>query len=866
MHYAKIKDLPHVKELIRAEAKIEDVARSLYGLDLRPAGDDGLKACCPFHTEDTPSFGISKSKQLYHCFGCHVGGDVFSFVEGMDSCDFAEALRKVAEFARFDLSPYREAYTEEDKRKQELYNINNDVLEYARTQTTNDIFAHWRNRRRFDPDILAEYGVGYSPSALDPGLIPAAGVDEATALGLDREGQWSNAIVVPLRDPYGRVAGFRNRMLSPDAQVKVQGPRSEHGLPVPIVYGLYEARKHIRAAGYLLLVEGEPDVWQLASHGYRNVAAIIGSHLSEELLQLLGQFGIHRVVLLADADDPGRKLSRKVAEARYPKFTGLLKIATLTGNGKDPDEILLADGKDPIDAAIGLARHQFEYHIERVCDGHDVKSRSAQLDILTELREWVAAAPQIERELVARRLSEVLALDYEVVVDFFRESEAGGQAQLNNVQAERIVLKRALSDSEFVGEALLGLRPSDFYLARHRAIFEAIGKLYRGQQDITPDTVRVFVENKTGDTARATIEGIMADAVDASSAEFMLAELRDKAIRRDVQKAARDAGNQLSVAKIDAREVVQKLSTSLSAAIVGSGDKTTEVGEIVRQRVQLMHDRIREPNAIIGYDLGQDWPILNHTLHGLQRSRYVILSAPTGVGKTAIAGSLVKRLAVELKIPALYLTFETGKDALTDRLISSCSGVESDKVITGFVTPEEARLVHDAAERIAAAPLVITERGIVYEEGLALIRHDVLKRGTKVVVVDYLQLQTMTAADARLRRDQELGLMSRGYLEIAKELDIALIALAQQNRESAKNKGMTKEDIGESYKIMQDADVGLAVRDKTQDEIDADGPEKGNKLARLVKHRHGRDGITFNLIADMGIMRIKEYAATRTTR
>jgi replicative DNA helicase len=274
----------------------------------------------------------------------------------------------------------------------------------------------------------------------------------------------------------------------------------------------------------------------------------------------------------------------------------------------------------------------------------------------------------------------------------------------------------------------------------------------------------------------------------------------------------------------------------------------------------LLSERMADPNAIVGFDLGADFAILNNTLHGLQTGRYVIISAPTGVGKTAFAGCLAKRLAVDLSVPSLYLTFETGTETLADRIISSISGVPSDKVLTGFINAAEVEAVQDAASQLAASPLSLTESGVAYEECIAIIRNDVLRRGTKVVFVDYIQLMYSTDREvSSQRRDQELGHISRGFLNIAKELDIVLVALAQHNRESAKSGSTAKESIGESYKIIQDADVGIFFREKSKEEIDADGKEKGNRIMELAKHRHGRGGVITNVIFDAEVMRMFEY-------
>lgn len=855
----RIKDVATVRELIRQDAKLEDVAKNMYDIELRSSGGDDVKANCPFHKEDTPSFGIRKSKQLYHCFGCKAGGDVFKFVQEMDNVEHMEAIRRLAEFARFDLGPYKEAYTEADRALQELYNINADVVELGELQRANDVYKSWLKQRKFDQAILEEYGVGYNSSSLSPESVPAADSGQAKSLGLDRAGMWNNCLVVPLRDPYGRVTGFRNRPLAHDTQIKVIGPEREtHPLPIAGIYGLYEARKFIRQAGSLILVEGEPDVWQMASHGYRNVASMQGTKLTPDMIETLKSLSITKLTILADNDDTGRKFNATVAKTRYEGI--LVKLATLRGNFKDPDEFLLGAGADPVDQALAESRYSFEYLVDAACEATEGRRQTDKLDILNELKPYAATGSEIEREFIARLLAERLTLDYTVVLDFFREGDAATPASLHNIHAERVVLKRMLTDDHFVGECLVGLKSGDFYLSSHRTVFDAIGQLYRKQESVNEDTVRTLVENKTGTSQLGLFGGLTAETLDISSAEYLLSDLRDKSIRRLVQAKAKDAFNRLGDTRQDAKSIVQALSSDIAGAVVGSGVTMVSAGQIVQERMNTMHQRMKNPTAIIGYDMGRDFPTLNGTLHGLQTKRYIVVSAPSGAGKTAFLCNLARRSALDLSVPSLVFSFETGTEAITDRLIAGDSGVETDKILTGYLSFEEAKYVQQSAARIASSPLVITERGLDFDECAALIRHDVLRRGTKFVYVDYIQLMTMAGA-GNIRRDQELGKISRGFLEMAKELDLVLVVLAQQNREAVKGGSNEGTGIGESFKIFQDSDVFITFREKTKDELQADGIQKGNRVMKLAKNRHGKGDVSFNVMADLAVMQMAEVTS-----
>lgn len=818
----RIKELNHVAELIKSEGRIDEIIKS-YGVELLASGEN-WKASCPFHEERTPSFGVSNLRQLYHCFGCKEGGDVFSFVQTIETVPFDEAVRKVADILGFDLTPYEADATPEELRALEHYRKYEAEAHHYTNGIGDERYDEWVQRRRFNILVLDQYYIGFDKN--------------------------SGRVSIPLKDAYGRVAGIRTKSIDGTGD-KIDGPSSKHPVPVPPIYGLYEARREIRKAGFVILVEGEPDVWQMVSAGFGNTASVLGSKLNSEQLEYLKSVGVTRAVLLADTDSAGAKFVSKFAAT--PNKTGVaVRIAIPKVNsGKDPDEIILAHGTDPIQSAIDSAVHQFEYVIQDAWARHDPQNGSQKLDFLNEMQEKIINFPELERELAVSQIAGLVGMPRDVLDDYFKEGEDANVATLHNTRGERVVLTRMVHDNEFCGQALISLHIEDFYLTKHRSAFQTIGQLFRSNQPVNAETVELTL-SKNG----STLQGILVDNTD--NAEFHLSDLRDKALRRSVQKRATEIAARMRDTSIDAGVSIQKFASEIASSIVGGGDKLKTASELVKSTISIMHERMKEPNAIIGLDLGPDWFVFNHTIHGLQRGRYAVIAAPSGVGKTAMAGSWAGRVSVELNEPATYFTFETGPEAMLHRMVARASGVESDKIITGMVNEEEAELVHDAAANISGSPLVFTSRGRTFTETQAIIRHDVLRRGTRVIFVDYLQLMSHGGQEARgVSRYEEVGLISRGLLELAQELNISIVALAQINREGTKRGDANKEDVGDSYKIVQDADIFYVMREMSKDEIAATG-SKGSRVGLLDKHRHGKAGIKTNLAADLNVMRIYE--------
>ncbi len=852
----RIKDIEMVREALRQEVRLEDVAHEL-GVVLRSGGHDKAKALCPFHDENEPSFTINTAKQLYYCHGCKRGGDLFGFVQRFNSLSHDEAIAAIAEFAQFDLSPFYVELTAEEKYYASLYRLNEFVVQASLDQASSREFKAWIQGRHIPMDIVEEYRVGF---ASKPPSRQGAKAEEKDwkALGLNRKDQWTDVIVIPQTDIYGRITGFRNRPLNPGEKhgSRMLAAHEDHPLDQVPIYGLYEARSHIRKAGFLILVEGEVDVWQMAAHGIRNVAATLGTKLNAEQISYLESIAISKIVMLPDGDKAGREFALRIARDR-PKTKILIKIGELTSG--DPDEVLLQSGTEPVNEAIGKARYSFDYLIDRLVQNTPDLNPSSIVDLLHEMRPVFAGSAEYEADLIAARLATIFNMNKEALLDFFRDTNVSVESTLHNLRAERVVLRRMLDDNMFIGDAVTGLTRDDFYLSRHRSIFDAIARLFGSEDAINTDVVRTYLQNIGDRQAIEAVDNLVRSEMVTAGAEFLLGDLRDKSIRRAAISRTREFLSRIGNNGLDAPRLIQTATADLAQIIAGSGEALRSAETLVRDRLVVIHERVKNPNTIIGLDLGPDWKILNHTIHGMQHNRYFVLAAPSGVGKTLVANAWQRRISVELNEPTTMLTFETSPDAMTDRIISSMSGVPSDKIITGYLTEEELELVQDAAAAIRLSPLMITGRGRYIEEAIAIMRHDYLRRGTKVFFLDYIQLMEVQNRSGNMNRTQELGKISGSLFEFSQTHDCTVVVLGQINREGVKRGGkITKEDSGDVYKLGQDADIFYIIREANSEEKELGGPEKGDRRGWLDKHRHGRAQVASNIMADLEVNRIYE--------
>jgi replicative DNA helicase len=634
---------------------------------------------------------------------------------------------------------------------------------------------------------------------------------------------------------------------------KTMGPRNDHPLPIPPVYGFHEAKKAIKEdSGRVILVEGEVDVWQMVSEGFNATIGTFGTSFGRDGLDFLSERGIREVVLLADADKAGKKFSARIASLHHPTLR--IKIATLDVG--DPDETIARDGPDAIQNAIDNACYGIEYLVGLALS-KTVISVTDKIDLLLDLKSVVAEAPKVDQALAIQMLSEALALDAASIQDVFLDLDPG-ETQLHDRKSERTILANMLQSAEFAGRAIQDLDAMDFHMVRHAQVFTAISTLYRAGHEITVDTVAITLERAGAESAIKVLDSV-AGLGTTMGAEFLIGSIREKSMRRQMVAIGRGLLADSSNPTIAPDLIAQAHMSHIARVVVGE-DRGRTIDRLVDGVIDILHERMKNPSLIIGHDLGRDWQSLNRTIHGLQPGRLMVVAAPSGVGKTSAMIGMASQICVQNAVPGLILTLETDDKTLTSRLISHRSEVELEAIATGHVSKEDIALLHGAAAQIAASPLQIMQRGRTLEEAQALIRHDHMVRGTEVVWLDYVQLMRLADPGKNTRRDVELGMISEGLLTTALELNVAIVALAQINREGAKKHTKADHtDIAEAFKIAQDSDIFMTIMEKTDEEIEIDGAERGNRRARISKNRRdGKVGVTWDIMASLDVQRMRE--------
>jgi DNA primase len=402
-----------VIEEIRQRADIIEVISDYVAL--KKAGTN-YKGLCPFHQEKTPSFTVSQEKQLFHCFGCGIGGNIFTFLMKYEQVAFAEAARALAQ--RYGIAIPEVKATAQDQRKENLRQINAVALDFYVRELSQEkegkVARGYLEHRGIERAIWEEYGIGYAPARWDALVThlkkKGVNVKEAEVLGLiiPKKGGWydrfRDRIIFPIFDLRDRVIGFGGRILNDGQEPKyLNSPDSPLYKKGTGFYGLNVARKSIqKAGGKVCIVEGYFDLLSMAQKGVKNVVAALGTALTHEQARLARRFG-KEFFLLFDPDEAGTKAALRGVEIFLQEeiFATVIPLP----DGLDPDGYFQKGGD--AQALWSKAIPGVEYTMEQLMAGYDqgaIEGRSqavrAVLPFLIRIKDGMS------RDLYLKRLAE----------------------------------------------------------------------------------------------------------------------------------------------------------------------------------------------------------------------------------------------------------------------------------------------------------------------------------------------------------------------------------------------------------------------------------------------------------------------------
>ncbi len=409
---------------VRERIDIVEVVSSYLSLKRSGANHLGL---CPFHSEKTPSFNVNGPRQIYHCFGCGVGGDVFSFVMRMEGLSFPEAVRRLAERVGVEIG--EEAPTPEEERRRterdRLLRISEVACDfYHRLLLEEPEGAPGRRylrQRGYQGDMVREFRLGFAPDRWEAlsSHLAGKGFDPKWArdvLGLTRQGKtgrgdfdlFRKRLLFPIQDSRGQVVAFGGRVLDDSLPKYINSPESPIYHKGRILYGLFQAKEAMRRGGEGIVVEGYFDQLALYRAGIRNVVATCGTALTADHARLLKRY-CQRLLLFFDQDAAGRQATFRAMDALVAE--GLNANVVELPAGEDPDSFLRRHSVEELQHKLKEARPVLQLFMEETLRNHgdsiEGKARAAE-EVVAKLRQLPSV---FERDLYLKELARFTGLD-----------------------------------------------------------------------------------------------------------------------------------------------------------------------------------------------------------------------------------------------------------------------------------------------------------------------------------------------------------------------------------------------------------------------------------------------------------------------
>jgi DNA primase len=399
---------------------------------------------CPFHSEKTPSFSVSATKQFYYCFGCGAGGDVFKFVMEMDKITFPESVRAVAEKCGIAIPRAKERTPEERQQNQQrtsLVELHREaaaffVQQLNATQEGRAAKAYLLDRG-LDSEAMARFGIGFAPSGGEALLrtfkqkYPEKALEVSGLFSRDQNGRlfdrFRRRVMFPIANDSGKIVAFGGRALGDDLPKYLNSPETPIYTKSNILYHLDRAKEALRQSDFAVLVEGYMDAIAVARAGISNVVASCGTSLTEPQVKLLNRF-TRRIIVNYDPDTAGQAATERSLTILLEQGAEV-RVLALPG-GKDPDSFIRSEGAASYTKLLNEAPPYVDYLISRARK-MDMSTAEGKLRAVNFLMPYVQRIPdRILRSEWATRIAQQLRIEEPVLRESMRKAASERRSEV----------------------------------------------------------------------------------------------------------------------------------------------------------------------------------------------------------------------------------------------------------------------------------------------------------------------------------------------------------------------------------------------------------------------------------------------------
>jgi DNA primase len=486
-------------------------------VSLKKAGKNWL-GLCPFHSEKTPSFNVNPAKQIFHCFGCGVGGDAFKFLELQEGLNFPEAVKQLASKAGIALpeSRPRPDQKKSDDERKALLKITAEAADYFRRELEGPAGSAARAylaKRGLTEVVVRDFGLGWSRNEWDgllkhlrqkghsPDMLEKAGLVVKRSEGEGHYDRFRGRIIFPIRDISGQVIAFGGRVMDDSLPKYLNSPETPLYSKSNVLYCLDMAKEPARKQGYFIIVEGYLDAIACHQYGAKNAVATLGTALTDGHLRLMRRFA-QKLMLIFDPDPAGVKATLRGFEL----FAGSgmkVNVVSLPDND-DPDTFLKKQGYEAFAACLKSSVKFMDFVLAQVVKDGASAPIDEKVEREAEMLGFIAKLPSgIERDHYLKKTAEALNVEEATLRQDLakqkvahagpreRTAEAPAAAKGQRPRAEEMLLHLMLKDETVARSLFEQIAPEDFTDPLFRRAAERILSVLRAGAGLDPRSLEV---------------------------------------------------------------------------------------------------------------------------------------------------------------------------------------------------------------------------------------------------------------------------------------------------------------------------------------------------------------------------------------
>lgn len=474
---------------------------------LKPSGK-GYKGLCPFHQEKTPSFMVDQERQIFHCFGCGEGGNIFSFIMKIEKMNFPEAVKILADKAGVDLPAARDQDNQYFYQKELILKFNDITADYYQRnlfQPQGKNALQYLFKRHFQEEVIKKYRIGYALPGYEHVIrlllqkkfqltdLMKAGLAVKSKKSGKVMDYFRNRIIFPIINVQGKIVAFGGRVLNDGLPKYINSPETPVYSKGRHLYGLYQARKAIREYNQVIIMEGYTDILTAYQYGFENVVASLGTALTNQQVDLLKRY-TDEVIIAFDSDAAGKNATLRGLDLL--KKAGLkVKIISLPGNS-DPADILIEKGKDYFATLIKNSLPLIDYKLANLIQNYNQKTNEGKVSIVREIfADLSNIHSQMELQMEVKKIAEKLDLEEESILKDLDRFKRGNRTlphistktnvESTHINAEKIIIGGMLQKSDCTEKICSELTKDDFSIKEHRDIVSIIYELFKKGEKIS---------------------------------------------------------------------------------------------------------------------------------------------------------------------------------------------------------------------------------------------------------------------------------------------------------------------------------------------------------------------------------------------